>query len=248
MPGAVADRAVAASVTAWLSLLLSAPLHAQGLPPLVQADGRLGSGWRVAGLPQQKPPLTQYTAVQIDGRAALRIEARGSYGNFVHEPPAGSKAPPRLRWTWRVDQPNAQADLRSKAGDDAAARVCVSFDHSIDRVPFVERQLLRLARSRTGEALPAATLCYQWDQGLAPGTMLDNAYSRRVRIVVLRGQGAAAGTWYSESRDVAADFLRAFGDEATEVPAVSAVIVGGDADNTGATSVAHVADLQAADR
>jgi hypothetical protein len=44
---------------------------------------------------------------------------------------------------------------------------------------------------------------------------------------------------------VAADFLRAFGDEAREVPPVSAVAVAGDADNTGAHSVAFVAGLRA---
>jgi Protein of unknown function (DUF3047) len=241
MPGGAPRAALVA-----LALGASAgSLQAQELPPLVAPDGRIGKDWRVVGLPGQKLPLTQYAAVQIDGRAALRIEARGSYGNVVHDWPRGRALPRTLRWTWRVDQPNTHADLTTKAGDDAAARVCLSFDHDIERVPFVERQLLRMARARSGEALPAATLCYQWDARLPPGTLVDNVYSRRVRILVLRGQGAAPGTWFAESRDIAADFLRAFGDEAREVPALSAVIVAGDADNTGASTLAYVADLQA---
>lgn len=243
MPGAVREGLLSAALLA--AGLAAGGAGAQTLPPLVNAEGGLGAGWRVVGLPQQKPPATRYASVQVDGRAALRIEAEASYGNLVHEWPKGVAAPRTLRWSWRVDRPNAQADLRSKAGDDAAARVCLSFDLPIERVPFVERQLLRLARTRTGQPLPAATLCWQWDAMLPAGTLLDNVYSRRVRILVLRGAGAAPGTWFAEERDVAADFLRAFGDEASGLPPLTAVIVAGDADNTGASSLAHVADLRA---
>ena len=45
------------------------------------------------------------------------------------------------------------------------------------------------------------------------------------------------------SRDVAADFRRAFGGESATVPPLTAVIVAGDADNTGGRSVAFVAGL-----
>lgn len=103
--------------------------------------------------------------------------------------------------------------------------------------------LLRLARSRTGENLPAATLCWVWAGAEERGALLDNAYSRRVRFIVLRNGHDAPGQWQPESRDVAADFLRAFGDESPTVPPLTAAIVAGDADNTGARSLAHVADL-----
>ena len=39
--------------------------------------------------------------------------------------------------------------------------------------------------------------------------------------------------------------MRAFGDESPQVPAVTAVVVGGDSDNTAAHSVAHVSGLRA---
>ena len=212
------------------------------LPPLVGEPGGLGAGWRVATLPEQKPPITRYTAERVDGRDALRVDAAASYGNLVHDLP-GVPAPRTLRWTWRLQQPNAAADLRSKSGDDTAVKVCLSFDLPMSAVPFVERQLLRLARSRTGEDLPAATLCWVWAGAEERGALLDNVYSRRVRTIVLRNGSDAPGHWQRESRDVAADFLRAFGDESATVPPLTAVIVAGDADNTGARSVAHVANL-----
>jgi hypothetical protein len=96
-------------------------------------------------------------------------------------------------------------------------------------------------------------LCYVWDLREAEGVVLDNAYTRRVRLWVLRrGQSPSSTvgtpTWTTERRDLAADFRVAFGDEwpagAGPVPPVTAVWISGDADNTGGRSVARVADLQ----
>jgi hypothetical protein len=236
--GGVARRPATLAV----ALLAAAPACAAGLAPLV-ADGTIAAPWRVVGLPQQQFAPTEYRAVRVDGRDALRIEARGSYGNLVHELAPGARLG-TLAWQWRLEQPNTRADLATKPGDDSAVKVCVLFDAPLAQVPFVERQLLRVARAASGEALPAATLCYVWAHAQHAGAVLPNAYSKRVRYVVLRGADAPLGTWLDERRDVAADFRRAFGDEAREVPPASAVAVAGDADNTGAHSVAFVADLR----
>ena len=241
MPGAVLERWRAA-VAAAFALLAASGAAAWMLPPLVDQPGGLGAGWRVATLPDQKPPVTRYTAQTVGGRDALRIDAQASYGNLVHAL-AGVPAPRTLSWSWRLQQPNTAADLLRKSGDDAAVKVCLSFDLPLAAVPFVERQLLRLARSRSGEALPAATLCWVWAGAEAPGALIDNAYTRRVRFIVLRNAADAPGTWFAESRDVAADFLRAFGDESAAVPPLTAVIVAGDADNTGGRSAAFVTGL-----
>lgn len=213
--------------------------------PLVQLapDGQasIGKGWRLLTLPKQKPPVTSYSAELLDGRAALRIDARASYGNLAHA--LSGSAPASVRWAWRVDQPNTAMLLNLKAGDDSPAKVCLSFDLPIDDVPFLERALLRLARARSPEPLPAATLCWVWGYAEATGRVIANPYTRRVRYLVLRGQGDAAGRWFEETRDVAADFRAAFGDESQAVPPVTAVLISGDADNTGAHSLAHVAGL-----
>ena len=57
------------------------------------------------------------------------------------------------------------------------------------------------------------------------------------------GPGVPLGEWRSEQRDLRADFLRAFGDEAGELPRIRAVLVGADADNSGGRGLAHVAGL-----
>lgn len=221
------------------ALAIGVSTGAATLGPLVGEGDAPQPPWQFAGLPQQSLPRTQYRIAPVDATRALRIEANGSYGNLVHALPAGSSGR-RLAWRWRLDEPNALADLRHKPGDDSAVKVCLLFDLPLSAVPFLERQLLRLARSRTAEALPAASVCYVWDARLAAGTALDNAYSRRVRYLVLRGPEAPLRQWATEQRDVAADFLRLFGDEATVVPPLLAVAVAGDADNTKARSLAWV--------
>jgi hypothetical protein len=200
--------------------------------------------WTPALLPRQTLPRTRFTAVDLDGVRALRIEAQGSYGNLLHELPADARTARQLSWRWRVERFADGTDLRRKAGDDTAAKVCLMFDMPLDQVPFLERQALRMARAAAGERLPAATLCYVWDANLPPQTVLPNAYTRRLRWIVLQGAGGPLARWQVERRDVAADFIAAFGDETRELPPLRAVLVGADADNTGSRSVAHVADLE----
>ena len=199
--------------------------------------------WRAVGLPKQTKPFTRFSAVTLDGQRVLRVEADASYGNLVHDLSELPEATRRLSWRWRLDDPNPGADLRRKDGDDSPLKVCALFDSPLSALPFGERQLLRLARLSAGESLPSASVCYVWDSRLPPGTVLDNAFTRRVRMIVLRGPETPLRGWVSEQRDVAADFLRLFGDESKTVPPLVGVAVGADADNTQARSLGFVAGL-----
>lgn len=233
-----------------LALGLGTPLRAaeaeanNRLQPITGGQGdQPPAPWQRNGLPAQKMPFTDFSVATLEGQRALRIAAKASYGSLVHPLDQLAEPPQRLSWRWRIDQPNIAADLGSKAGDDNPVKVCLLFDLSLQAVPFMERQLMRIARASTGQELPAATLCYVWDARLPAGTVLDNAYSRRVRMIVLRGPEAPLQRWQAEQRNVAADFKRVFGDEAAQMPPLRAVAIGGDADNTGARSLAYLADL-----
>ena len=218
--------------------LLASPIGLQEVP---------APPWRLVGLPRQTKPVTRFTPVLLDGQRVLRVEAQASYGNLVHalagvatDGPGGAR---RLAWRWRLDDANPAADLRRKEGDDSPIKVCALFDLPLAALPFAERQLLRLARQLAGESLPSAAVCYVWDSRLPPGTVLDNAYTRRIRMIVLRGGEAPLRSWVNEQRDVAADFLRLFGDEAKTVPPLAGILIGADADNTLDRSLAFLAAI-----
>lgn len=224
-----------------LGAITTAPLV---LAPLTSAGDSAPSPWHVVGLPQQTKPFTRFTGVTLDGQRALKIEAEASYGNLVHPLQEDAGAAHKLSWRWRVDEPNPQADLTRRDGDDSPVKVCALYDLPLQAVPFIERQVLRVARMRSGDVLPAASVCYVWDAHISPGAVLDNAFTRRIRFVVLRGPQAPLHQWLAERREIDADFLRLFGDEAHgQVPPLMGIAVGADADNTRSRSVAYVTDL-----
>ena len=213
--------------------------------PLLQPFAASGSSpaapWKVSGLPQQTKPFTQFSVTEVDGKRALRVEANESYGNLVHPLQyLGNTA--HLAWQWRIEQPIEAADLRTRAGDDTALKVCVFFDLPMDKIPFADRQLLRFARSKTSDPVPGATVCYVWDAQLPAGTALDNAFTRRMRYIVVRS-GQKLNQWVPERRDVMADFMKVFGGESDQVPPIIGVAVGADSDNTHTHSLAYVSGL-----
>jgi len=206
------------------------------------AGGAPQAPWHVQGLPQQgSKPLTRFSVVDLDGKRAVKIEADESYANLVH--PLNSLASTHLAWQWRLEKPLDTSDLRSRSGDDTAIKVCVFFDMPIDNMSFTDRQLLRLARSKTTDFQPTATVCYVWDTQLPIGTTLDNAFTRRVRYMVLQSGKDRLDRWIGEKRDIAADFVKLFGDESKTVPPVLGVSVGADSDNTKGHVVSYVSGL-----
>lgn len=213
------------------------------------APGAPPAAWRIVGLPGNKVPLLSPEIVRLDGRSVLQLRSEKNYGTVSHSvgPTSGEQrgetGPWTLQWQWRLEQPLPQADLRRKDGDDAPLKVCALFDLPLERIPFWERSLLRLARNVSGEALPGATLCYVWDHQLPAGTLLPNAYSARVRYLVLDSGAASLGQWVGHRRDLQTDFLASFGQESATVPPLLAIAVGADTDNTGGSSLGFVGDL-----
>jgi hypothetical protein len=213
-----------------------APFSATGALPLHPA-------WHLTGLPGKlKVPTSRFEISKLGDVAVLQISTDSSYGVLTHAWQGAT--PAQLAWRWRVQQPLVNADLRTKAGDDAALKVCVMFDQPLADIPLLQRAGLALARAATGQDLPSATLCYVWDAKLPPGTSGSNPYSARVRYLVLDGLNAPSGQWQNQQRRVAEDFRALFGAESAVTPPVIAVAVGADSDNTQGQSLAYLSQLR----
>ncbi len=198
----------------------------------------------MVGLPNGKAPLANFEVVNLGADRVLKLATDKSYGTALHEvKPTVLGVGSSLKWRWQLDQPIRSADLTRKEGDDSPLKVCAMFDMPLDKLGFVERNLLRLARTLSGERLPAATLCYVWDHKQAPGSQLPNAYSPRLRFVVLDSGDGKLGQWVSHERDLVADLNRAFGHEFVTPPPLIAVVVGADSDNTQSSSLAYLGDI-----
>jgi hypothetical protein len=220
------------------------PASTLQLAPFSAANAStLHPAWQLTGLPgDHAAPRTRFEMTSLGGESVLQISTDKSYGVLTHA--WQGAAPAQLEWRWRVQIPLANADLATKAGDDAALKVCVMFDQASADIPLLQRASLALARTATGQALPAATLCYVWDKRYPAGTLGANPYSARVRYIVLDGMTAPPGQWLTQRRRVAEDFQTLFGKESAVTPPVIAVAVGADSDNTQGQSLAYLSQLR----
>ncbi|MFP6847926.1 MAG: DUF3047 domain-containing protein [Pseudomonas sp.] len=226
-----------------LGLLLITPLtQAENLltpwtagPPAAQWS----APWKLADIPKLKP--SQRTLVEQDGKQALRIQADAAAGGLLHPLDLPGDQPWQLSWQWRTEQRLDKARFATREGDDYAARVYVLLDYPLNSLSFVTRQKLRLARTFFDPDLPAATLSYVWDNHEAPGTHARSAYTETVEMMVLRGPEAALGEWLSESRDLNADAIAAFGSAPRKI---LGVVFAADSDNTGESATSYFAAPQ----
>lgn len=233
---------VTSSITSILCVLASAPTIAETVwvgrfpstgdfPP---------SPWKVERLDERVPP-TRYGLRVWDGVAAVEAQASKSMALFGRPLEIDLQKTPFLCWQWRIDAPVASADMTRKSGDDYAARVYLTFDVAPDQLGAFTRARLALARSIYGGQVPDAALNYIWDNHHPVGTLQENAYTDRARMLVLRSGGDLAGRWVVERRNVLQDFRQAFGDAGGQLRGLA---IASDTDNTGEEAHAGFADFR----
>ena len=211
-------------------------------PFSVAAAGEPPAAWKFASLPNKVP--TKFTVIDLGGARVLKVEADESYGNLVHGLHVQVNERSTLAWRWRVDKLIEEADIKTRAGDDAPAKLCVFFAFDAARLSLGERTKLAIAHSTTGQDVPTETLCYVWDNKLPIDTGLPNAFTKRIRFIVLQSGTAKLAQWVSQRRNLVADYLRMFADEAEgKVPEVVGVAVSADADNTHGHGLAYFGDV-----
>jgi hypothetical protein len=250
MPFAVhAPRAPALAVP----LALCAALLAPALPAIAADEvpitsfsaatpGDPPAAWKYASLPNKVP--TKFNIIDLDGARVLKVQADESYGNLIHAIHATIGDKSTLSWRWRVDKLIENGDITQRSGDDSPAKICVFFAFDASKLSFGERTKLALAHTTTGQDVPTETLCYVWDNKVAIDTGLPNAFTSRIRMIVLESGVGKLGQWVPQRRDLAADYQRMFGDESGgKIPEAVGVAVSADGDNTHGHSLAYFGDI-----
>lgn len=197
---------------------------------------------------QDRPRQTEFALVRDAGRTALRARANASTAGLIRRLSLDPNAYPVLEWDWKVTNLLEGSDIATRAGDDFAARLYVTFDVPLEQFNPLQRVFLAIARSLWGDTLPLAALCYVWDRRAPVDTMVPNAYTERVRMVVAESGAARLGRWLRMQRNLADDYRRAFAGDDPEVarrpvPPVNAVVVSSDTDNTGERAEAFFGDV-----
>lgn len=225
---------------AWLMLpcalsVLAEPRWVGHFPP----SGEIPAPWKTERLNDDIAP-TRYRLREWDGVPAIEAHAVRSMALLARPVEVDLNETPILCWRWRIDAPLKHADMKTKAGDDYAARVYVSFEVSPDTLGLGTRMALGLVRSVRGKDVPDAAINYIWDNRYPVGTWQPNAYTDRARMLVLRTGAADAGRWVGERRDVVADFRHAFGHAPLRLTGLA---LASDTDNTGEEAHAGFADF-----
>jgi hypothetical protein len=152
---------------------------------------------------------------------------------------------PRLRWRWRVEQGLAPADERSRAGDDFAARVYVTFVFEPERADLLERARRRLSAALYGEGVPGSSLTYVWASREPRGSQWPNPFAASARMIVAASGAPPPSGWIDVEVDLLSDYALAFG-RAAPAPLFLALMT--DSDNRCLHARASYADFRLAPR
>jgi hypothetical protein len=228
---------------AWL--LLPCPVCAQSGVEVARFSALRAGGplpaWLAPYVFENQPKHTRFSLVEDDGRVVLRAEAHASTSGLIRQMRVDPNAHPILGWRWKVMNLIAKSDLATKQGDDFPARLYVTFEFDLETLPLSERLRLRIGRLLYGPNMPLAALCYVWDTRAPVGTIAPNAYTERVRMVVVESGPARLGRWVDYERNVLEDYRKAF---RADPLAVNGVVFSSDADNTGESAVALFGDTE----
>ena len=213
------------------------------IPGFSTADvgAKLPPGWEKVELPYGHK--NEFRVVAEGNVHALQVKSAKSFGTVAFLLHADAAATPIVRWRWKVDHALEKARMDTKAGEDFAARLYVSFDFPTQELSVGERVKLDIAGATVG-FVPAAAICYVWDNHNPVGTAGWSPYFGHVRVVVLQSGNERAGKWIDERRDVEADFVAAFGERwKGHVPKITGVVAGNDTDQTGESVTAWFGDI-----
>ncbi len=152
-------------------------------------SGRLPLDWQIK-MNHGSPQIS----VCKETESCLHLKSVKSSFALEHSVDVDPAQMPFLTWHWKVAQLPGGGDFRRASTDDQAAQVLVAF--SDKRI-----------------------LTYIWDSSAPKGTMQNASNIPLVRIfaVVCQSGAAEANKWIAESRNLAADYERAYGRIAPRV-------------------------------
>ncbi|MGB5080881.1 MAG: DUF3047 domain-containing protein [Burkholderiales bacterium] len=180
-----------------------------------EAGGPIPPAWRPWSLSRFRS-ASRYELVEEAGSTVVKASARSSASGLIHYLEADSRASPVLSWRWKV-MDLAPSD---SSPDDSPVRVVVSFSGDVERLPFGDRLFYDQFRLLTGQQLPYAALMYVWGSRTPRDGIVTNGHTSRIGIIAVESGREKLGTWLEETRNVAADFRRVFGEEPGNITSV----------------------------
>ena len=146
-----------------------------------------------------------------------------------------------LQWEWKALTAVPEADNAESTRDDAPLRILVAFDGNKSKLPLKEKMTFEMANLISGQKMPYATLMYIWSGKSPVDTIITNAHTSRIKMIVVDSGWDNLGQWHKHQRDLTADYKRAYGEMPGEVIGIALLT---DTDNTKSETRAFYGDIE----
>lgn len=184
---------------------------------------------------------TVYRLENYQGRTVLKANSKTSASGLAVKLRPRSAPNLWLQWEWKAVGAIPQADNADSQRDDAPLRLLVAFDGNKSKLPLKEKLTFEMAHLISGQEMPYATVMYIWSGKNAPNTVLNNAHTSRVKMIVVDSGWDGLGQWRKHERDLAADYKLAYGETPGNVIGIALLT---DTDNTKSEVRAIYGDIE----
>jgi hypothetical protein len=216
--------------------------NAWTLAPLQRGAATAGvNRWQHYLLPGKQ--ASEYAYARLDGRDTMAVHATSSASMLrqaVHIAPRDLGS---VRFSWKVPELMSRADLALREAADSPVRIVLAFDGDRSTFSAKNAMLSELSHALTGEPLPYATLMYVWCNTRAPGSVIVNPRTDRIRKLVVESGANNLNQWLDYERDIRADFVKAFGEPPGALVGIGIMT---DSDNTHSSTRAWYGQLKLA--
>ncbi|MCP9449616.1 MAG: DUF3047 domain-containing protein [Nitrospira sp.] len=195
-------------------------------------------GWKPLTF-KKIPKPTVYELVRDGERVVAKAVSEASASGLIKEVKINPKEFPIVQWSWKVENLIQKSDVTKKEGDDYPARLYITFEYDPERVSVGKKLKFLAGRALFGD-IPIAAINYIWETKTPVGTVIDNAYTDFVKMIVVQSGSKNVGRWVEVSRNLYEDYKNAFGEEP---PMINGVAIMTDTDNTGEQATAYYGDI-----
>jgi hypothetical protein len=203
-----------------------------------QVGQAMPDGWKPLTF-KKIPKHTSYEVVKDGDVTVVKAVSEASASGLTKPVVIDPKEYPIVRWRWKIDNVLKGSDVAIKEGDDFPARLYITFTYDPDKVSFGKKLKYKAGQVIFGD-IPIGAINYVWEAKTPVGTIIDNAYTDFVKMVVVESGPQKIGMWIDEERNIYEDYKKAFGEEP---PMINGVAIMSDTDNTKERAIAYYGDI-----
>ncbi len=184
---------------------------------------------------------TVYRLENYQGRTVLAANSKTSASGLAVKLIPRSAQNLWLQWEWKAVREIPQVDNAQSQSDDAPLRILVAYDGNKSKLPLKEKLTFEMAHLISGQEMPYATVMYIWSGKNPVNTVLNNAHTSRVKMIVVDSGWDDIGQWRKHKRNLTADYKLAYGENPGNIVGIALLT---DTDNTKSETRALYGDIE----